>query len=45
VEFESIVKSYLDRNYTTTFVDRYPVWKVRKTCESEKKKMKTRQAM
>eukprot|EP00967_Tisochrysis_lutea_P007938 scaffold9476_cov14-Tisochrysis_lutea.AAC.1 len=27
LQFESIVNSYLNRNYSTTFVDRYPVWK------------------
>ncbi|KAF5843079.1 transmembrane protein [Dunaliella salina] len=27
LQFESIVKSYLSRNYSTTFIDRYPVWK------------------
>ncbi|KXZ47076.1 hypothetical protein GPECTOR_38g313 [Gonium pectorale] len=26
LEFQSILKAYLDRNYTTTYANQYPVW-------------------
>lgn len=29
LQFESILKSYLSHNYTTTYANVYPVWKVR----------------
>lgn len=29
LQFESILRSYLSHNYTTTYANVYPVWKVR----------------
>ena len=33
LEFQSIIKSYLDRNFTTAYTNSFPVWKA-SCCQS-----------